>query len=279
MAAARDPAPRGRPDADLPELPAGRFSGGCRGAGGREVGASAGQDRSLRSGRGDGLAAGGRGGARLARLSARHRGVRRPRRPQGRGHARAALRLCECARHPLPPELRGRRAALLRDRARRLAARSAVAKGLRAAGEIRPVVRPADLLAADARCAGSGADLPGYADHPQPHWHAAEARPRLCRVLAERHAHPCRSAQCGHQNLGSGHVPPRLDGRPDPPLRARCDRDFWHRTLQFASNFPVDKLHADYHAIWQAFDGITAGFSPEERRALFHDNAARFYRL
>jgi predicted TIM-barrel fold metal-dependent hydrolase len=47
----------------------------------------------------------------------------------------------------------------------------------------------------------------------------------------------------------------------------------------FASNFPVDKLHADYRAIWQAFDQITADFSEPERRALFHDNAARFYRL
>jgi predicted TIM-barrel fold metal-dependent hydrolase len=47
----------------------------------------------------------------------------------------------------------------------------------------------------------------------------------------------------------------------------------------FASNFPVDKLHADYHAIWQAFDQNTADFSKPERRALFHDNAARYYRL
>jgi predicted TIM-barrel fold metal-dependent hydrolase len=47
----------------------------------------------------------------------------------------------------------------------------------------------------------------------------------------------------------------------------------------FASNFPVDKLHADYASIWQAFDQITADFSEPDRRALFHDNAARFYRL
>ena len=47
----------------------------------------------------------------------------------------------------------------------------------------------------------------------------------------------------------------------------------------FASNFPVDKLHVDYRAIWQAFDQITGEFSEPERRALFHDNAARFYRL
>ena len=47
----------------------------------------------------------------------------------------------------------------------------------------------------------------------------------------------------------------------------------------FASNFPVDKLHGDYDAIWVAFDRITADFSDSERRALFHDNALRLYRL
>jgi predicted TIM-barrel fold metal-dependent hydrolase len=47
----------------------------------------------------------------------------------------------------------------------------------------------------------------------------------------------------------------------------------------FASNFPMDKLHADYGEIWSAFDQITADFSEAERRALFHDNAARLYRL
>jgi predicted TIM-barrel fold metal-dependent hydrolase len=47
----------------------------------------------------------------------------------------------------------------------------------------------------------------------------------------------------------------------------------------FASNFPVDKLHADYRAIWRAFGQITANFSEPERRALFLYNAARFYRL
>lgn len=47
----------------------------------------------------------------------------------------------------------------------------------------------------------------------------------------------------------------------------------------FASNFPVDKLFSDYAAIWTAFDAITADFSAGERRALFHDNAARVYRI
>ncbi|WNF00809.1 amidohydrolase [Streptomyces luomodiensis] len=47
----------------------------------------------------------------------------------------------------------------------------------------------------------------------------------------------------------------------------------------FASNFPVDKLFSDYGTIFEAFREITRGYSRDERMALFHDNAARYYRL
>lgn len=47
----------------------------------------------------------------------------------------------------------------------------------------------------------------------------------------------------------------------------------------FASNFPVDKLFSSYDALFGAFKTITESFSADERRKLFHDNAARFYRL
>ena len=47
----------------------------------------------------------------------------------------------------------------------------------------------------------------------------------------------------------------------------------------FASNFPVDKLYSDFDTLYAAFGEITAPFSAEERRMLFHDNAARYYRL
>ncbi|MFC3073596.1 amidohydrolase family protein [Shinella pollutisoli] len=47
----------------------------------------------------------------------------------------------------------------------------------------------------------------------------------------------------------------------------------------FASNFPVDKLFSGYDAIFDAFGEITKNYSAAERLALFHDNAARFYRL
>ena len=47
----------------------------------------------------------------------------------------------------------------------------------------------------------------------------------------------------------------------------------------FASNFPVDRLHSDYDAIWRAFDQITARLLRRRAPPLFHDNAARFYVL
>ncbi|WP_026617432.1 amidohydrolase family protein [Ensifer aridi] len=54
---------------------------------------------------------------------------------------------------------------------------------------------------------------------------------------------------------------------------------FGVRRCMFASNFPVDKLFSTYDAIWNAFREITSGYSESERMALFHDNAASFYRL
>lgn len=47
----------------------------------------------------------------------------------------------------------------------------------------------------------------------------------------------------------------------------------------FASNFPVDRLHGGYRAIWQAFAEVTGDASAAEHRALFRDNAQRIYRL
>jgi predicted TIM-barrel fold metal-dependent hydrolase len=47
----------------------------------------------------------------------------------------------------------------------------------------------------------------------------------------------------------------------------------------FASNFPVDRVWSTYARLLEAFASITAGLSATERRKLFHDNAARIYRL
>lgn len=54
---------------------------------------------------------------------------------------------------------------------------------------------------------------------------------------------------------------------------------FGVKRCMFASNFPVDKLFSSYDAIFNAFKEITENFSADERRALFHDNAADIYRI
>lgn len=47
----------------------------------------------------------------------------------------------------------------------------------------------------------------------------------------------------------------------------------------FASNFPVDGLTASFGTIFDVFKAATKSRKPEERLALFHDNAARWYGL
>jgi len=47
----------------------------------------------------------------------------------------------------------------------------------------------------------------------------------------------------------------------------------------FASNFPVDSLVADFTTIFSGYRKITRELPDQEIAALFHDNAARIYRL
>jgi predicted TIM-barrel fold metal-dependent hydrolase len=50
------------------------------------------------------------------------------------------------------------------------------------------------------------------------------------------------------------------------------------RTM-FASNFPIDRLHARYGALWQAYARIVAGLTAIEKEQLFRSNAVRYYAL
>jgi L-fuconolactonase len=47
----------------------------------------------------------------------------------------------------------------------------------------------------------------------------------------------------------------------------------------FESNFPVDKQSCSYAVLWNSFKKIVADASESEKSALFHDTAARVYRL
>ena len=47
----------------------------------------------------------------------------------------------------------------------------------------------------------------------------------------------------------------------------------------FESNFPVDKVSYSYNVVYNAFKRLSAGYSAAERAAMFHDTAARVYRI
>lgn len=78
--------------------------------------------------------------------------------------------------------------------------------------------------------------------------------------------------------------------RPDPPGSAElceawqpffdvCIDLFGPERCMFESNFPVDKGMFSYPVVWNAFKRLASSASPNEKALLFHDTAARFYRL
>ncbi len=58
-----------------------------------------------------------------------------------------------------------------------------------------------------------------------------------------------------------------------------CIEHFGVDRCMFESNFPVDKASYSYTVMWNAFKRISRDFSPQDQFALFHDTAARVYRL
>jgi L-fuconolactonase len=63
------------------------------------------------------------------------------------------------------------------------------------------------------------------------------------------------------------------------PYMEACIEAFGASRCMFESNFPVDKGMCGYRVLWNGFKRIAAGASADEKAALFHDTAARFYRL
>ena len=54
---------------------------------------------------------------------------------------------------------------------------------------------------------------------------------------------------------------------------------FGPNRCMFESNYPVDSRGAGYVVLWNAYKRISADYSDTEKRDLFHDTAARAYRL
>jgi len=63
------------------------------------------------------------------------------------------------------------------------------------------------------------------------------------------------------------------------PWYLYCIEKFGVNRCMFESNFPVDRASFSYHLLWNAFKRMSAKYSPAERAALFHDTAARVYRI
>src|SRR4029078_5347932 len=92
------------------------------------------------------------------------------------------------------------------------------------------------------------------------------------------HAAMGRLAACGHvagkiSGLGNLDHPARRE------VTLALVEQFGARRGMFASNYPVDSLRDSFDSIWRSCDDITRAFSDDERRALFHDNAMRIYRM
>ncbi|MDE0213046.1 MAG: amidohydrolase family protein [Deltaproteobacteria bacterium] len=58
-----------------------------------------------------------------------------------------------------------------------------------------------------------------------------------------------------------------------------CIEKFGADRCMFESNFPVDRISYTYVSVWNAFKIVSRGYSEAERAALFHDTAARVYRV
>ena len=54
---------------------------------------------------------------------------------------------------------------------------------------------------------------------------------------------------------------------------------FGPNRCMFESNFPVDKVSFSYHVLYNAFKRISQVYTASDRNNLFHDTAARVYRL
>ena len=60
----------------------------------------------------------------------------------------------------------------------------------------------------------------------------------------------------------------------------RCAiEQFGPERCMFESNFPVDRQSCSYLVLWNSFKKLVKDASPDEKTLLFHDTAARIYRL
>ena len=63
------------------------------------------------------------------------------------------------------------------------------------------------------------------------------------------------------------------------PYLDHCIAAFGPDRSMFESNFPVDKGMCSYANLWNAFKRVAEHYSNDEKNAMFHNTALKFYRL
>src|SRR6266436_4736344 len=63
------------------------------------------------------------------------------------------------------------------------------------------------------------------------------------------------------------------------PFVTYCVEQFGPNRCMFESNFPPDKVSFSYNVMYNAFKRLSRAYSPAERAAMFHDTAAKVYRI
>ena len=63
------------------------------------------------------------------------------------------------------------------------------------------------------------------------------------------------------------------------PIINYCVEQFGPDRCMFESNFPADKISYSYNVMYNAFKRLSKSYSDAERAAMFHDTAARVYRI
>ncbi len=85
----------------------------------------------------------------------------------------------------------------------------------------------------------------------------------------------------------NGHGWEHLDKPPTSQELMERTRRYFETTIglfgvercMFESNFPVDMIAGTYNTLWNSFKRLTADYSDAEKAALYHDTAARVYRI
>jgi predicted TIM-barrel fold metal-dependent hydrolase len=118
---------------------------------------------------------------------------------------------------------------------------------------------------------------------------------RRAEVFAQWRAYITELADCPHLHIKLGGLAMNVNGfgyhnevlPPSSGEMATAWRPYFEHAIEtfgvdrcmFESNFPVDKGMCAYPVLWNTFKRIAAGCSADEKAALFHRTAQRFYNL